>query len=156
VGTVLQALQQAAVTAADVFVDVGSGLGRTTFLAHLLTGAGCIGLEIQSALVQAARARAAWLDLSRTRFVEGDAVDLVRFMTIGTVFFLYCPFGADRLHRLLDDLEEIACTRQIRVCCVDLPRLDCPWLAAVPSDSVELTVYRSTHASKQAAARAPT
>jgi SAM-dependent methyltransferase len=144
VATVLEAVQQAAVTSDDVFVDVGAGLGRVAVLTHLLTGAGCIGLEIQPGLVQAARGRAAWLNLSHVRFVEGDAVDLIRFITIGTVFFLYCPFGQDRLHRVLDDLEHTARTRPIRVCCVGLPPLDRPWLAPVPSTSVDLVVYRST------------
>ena len=145
VTTVLEAVQQAAVTCNDVFVDIGSGLGRAALLAHLLTGSGCIGLEIQPGLVQAARARAAWLNLHRMRFIEGDAVDLVRFMTIGTVFFLYCPFGADRLRRVLDDLESIALTRPIRVCSIGLPALDRPWLAPMAPTSVDLTVYRSTH-----------
>jgi hypothetical protein len=45
VATVLEAVQRASVTRDDVFVDVGSGIGRTAFLANLLTGAGCIGLE---------------------------------------------------------------------------------------------------------------
>jgi SAM-dependent methyltransferase len=144
VATVLEAVQQAAVTGDDVFVDVGAGLGRVVALTHLLTGAGCIGLEIQPGLVRAARERAASLNLSRVRFVEGDAVDLVRSITRGTVFFLYCPFGQDRIQRVLDDLEHTARTRPIRVCCVGLPPLDRPWLAPVPTTSVDLAVYRST------------
>jgi SAM-dependent methyltransferase len=144
VATVLEALQRASVSYDDVFVDVGSGTGRTTFLANLWTGAGCIGLEIQPALVEVARDRAACLNLDRTRFVEGDAAELLQFITIGTVFFLYCPFGGDRVDRVLDDLEAIARTRQIRVCCVHMPRLERPWLVPVPSTSVELDVYRST------------
>jgi hypothetical protein len=119
-------------------------MGRATFLTHLLTGAGCIGLEIQPALVQAARGRAAWLNLSRSCFVEGDAADLVRFITIGTVFFLYCPFGGGRLRRVLDGLEDIARTRRIRICCVDLPPLERPWLVPISPSSTELVVYRST------------
>jgi SAM-dependent methyltransferase len=144
VATVLEAVRQAAVTSNDVFVDVGAGLGRAVVLTHLLTGAGGIGLEIQPELVRAARGRAAWLNLSRVRMVEGDAVDLIRRITIGTVFFLYCPFGQDRLQHVLDDLEHIARTRPIRVCCVGFPPLDRPWLAPVPSTSVEVAVYRST------------
>lgn len=142
--TVLEALDRAQVSRDDVFVDVGAGLGRTAVLANLVTGAGCIGVEIQPALVHAARGRAAWLNLSRVRFIEGDAADLVRFITVGTVFFLYCPFGGARLHRVLDDLEDIARTRPIRVCCVGLPSLDRPWLVPVPSTSESLAVYRST------------
>ena len=144
VATVLEVVQRAGVTSNDVFVDVGSGLGRTAFVASLLTGAGCIGIEIQPAFVEAAKGRAAWLNLARTRFVEGDAAELVRFITIGTVFFFYCPFGGDRMRRVLDDLEAIARTREIRVCCVHMPPLGRPWLVRVPATSADLDVYRST------------
>lgn len=143
VATVVEAVRQAQVTSSDVFVDIGAGTGRTAFLAHVLTGAGGIGIEIQPALVNAATGRAAWLNLSRTRFIEGDAVDWVRFMTTGTVFFLYCPFSGNRLHRFLDALEDVARARPIRVCCVDLPALDRPWLWPIPSTSVDLHVYQS-------------
>jgi len=144
VATVLEAVQQASVTSDDVFVDIGAGLGRVVALTHLLTGAGCIGLELQPGLVRAARGRAASLNLSRVRFVEGDAVELLRSITGGTVFFLYCPFGQDRLERVLDDLEHTARTRPIRICCVGIPPLERPWLAPVPCTSVDLAVYRST------------
>ena len=144
VATVLDVVQQAGVTDKDVFVDVGSGLGRTAFLANVLTGAGCIGLEIQPSLVEAARGRAAWLNLERTRFVQGDAAERLRFLTVGTVFFLYCPFSGDRLHRALADLEAIARTREIRIACVHMPPLDCHWLVRLPSASPEVDVYRST------------
>lgn len=144
VATVLEAVEAAAVTCDDVFVDVGAGLGRVAALTHLRTGAGCIGLEIQPGLVQAARGRAAWLNLTRLRFIEGDAPELTGVITIGTVFFLYCPFGGARLQRLVDQLEDIARTRPIRVCCVGVPPLDHRWLAPMASTSVDLTVYRST------------
>lgn len=143
VSTVLEAVERAEVTADDVFVDVGSGLGRTAGLVQLLTGAGCIGLEIQPRLVHAARGRAAWLNLSRCCFVEGDAAELVRHITIGTVFFFYCPFGRDRLERVLVDLEELARVRPIRVCFVGMPALDREWLVPVEPTSVDLVVYRS-------------
>jgi SAM-dependent methyltransferase len=144
VATVLDAVHQAALTCDDVFVDVGSGAGRAALLAHLKTGAGCIGLEIQPVLVRTAQGRADWLRLSRMRFVEGDAADMVRFITIGTVFFLYCPFGGARLQRFLDGLEDVARTRQIRVCCVDMPPLERPWLARIPSTASHIDVYQST------------
>lgn len=144
VATVLDAVYQAAVTCDDVFVDVGSGVGRAALLAHLKTGAGCIGLEIQSVLARTAQGRADWLRLSRLRFVEGDAADMARFITIGTVFFLYCPFGGDRLRRFLDGVADIALTRAIRICCVDMPPLEAPWLARAPSTSSRVDVYQST------------
>jgi SAM-dependent methyltransferase len=145
VSTVLGVIDQARVTAADVFVDVGSGIGRTVFLAHLLTGAGCIGIEIQASLMQRVTGRADWSNLTRMRFIHADAVELTRFITIGSVFFLYCPFSGARLERFLDGLESIAQTRQIRVCCVDMAPLERPWLTRLASISPELDVYRSTY-----------
>ncbi|MES1157511.1 MAG: hypothetical protein ABUL67_00300 [Haliangium ochraceum] len=141
--TVLEAIHQTAVTCDDVFVDVGSGAGRAALLAHLTTGAGCIGLEIQPVLARAAQGRADWLKLDRVRFLEGDAADMIRFITIGTVFFLYCPFGGDRLRRFLAGLESVALTRPIRVCCVDMPPLDAPWLTRLPATSSRIDVYHS-------------
>jgi ubiquinone/menaquinone biosynthesis C-methylase UbiE len=143
VATMLDALRLAAVTSDDVFVDVGSGAGNAALLAHLETGAPCIGLEIQPLLAGTAQARADWLNLNRMRFLNGDAADMIRLMTTGTVFFLYCPFGGDRLRRFLTGLEDVARARPIRVCCVDMAPLEAPWLAPVPSTSPHVEVYRS-------------
>ena len=143
VATVLEALDAAAVTDDDVFVDVGSGLGRVVALARLCTGARGIGVEIQPGLVRAAAERAAALGLDRVRFFGGDAAALTDALAEGSVFFLYCPFGGDRLARLLDELHRLAQTRPLRICCVGMPRLRVPWLTPVPSTSVDLTVYRA-------------
>jgi SAM-dependent methyltransferase len=143
VASVLEALEQANVIREDVFVDVGSGLGRAVLLAHLASGASCIGLEIQATLVRAARERADRLGLMQLQFLQGDAADLVRAITVGTVFFLYCPFGGNRLQRFLDGLERIARVGPIRVCCVDMPPLEARWLNRMPSTSSLVDVYRS-------------
>lgn len=145
VDTLLRMADHADLRSDDVFVDVGSGLGRATALAHLLTGSAAIGLEIQSGLVRLSRDLARSLKASRIAVVEGDAARLTGFMTIGTVFFLYCPFGGARLERVLNDLESIAWTRPIRVCCVDLPLPYRSWLRPVSPPSRDLAVYRSTH-----------
>jgi len=145
VGTVLEALRAATVTSDDVFVDVGAGLGRATALSSMLTGATCIGLEIQPALVQAARQRSAALHLARVRFIEGDAADRMCDASDGTVFFLYCPFGGERLERVLDGLHALALKRPLRICCVGMPALERSWVTPLPSTSVDLMVYR-THA----------
>jgi len=82
--------------------------------------------------------------LNAERFVsiEGDAAELVKFIPVGTVFFLYCPFSGARLERVLDHIEDIARTRAVRVCCVQLPALTRPWLETVSVDE-ELSIYRS-------------
>jgi hypothetical protein len=52
VATALDAIERAHVTANDVLVEVGSAMERTALLTHLLTGVGCIGLEIQPTTVR--------------------------------------------------------------------------------------------------------
>lgn len=124
VDALIEIVDSAEVGPTDVFVDVGSGVGRAMALVHLLTGAAVIGIEIQSGLVQAARDVARVVS-SRISSVHGDAVDLTGHIMIGSVFFLYCPFSGERLRQVLIDLEAIAQAKPIRVCCVDLPLPAC-------------------------------
>ena len=119
-------------------------------LVHLLTGAGAIGLEVQPALASTARSLASHLRLSRVSTLVGDATTLAGFITIGSVFFLYCPFGADRLAKVLADFEPIARTRPLRVCSVDLPLPPCPWLTVQASLPGNLVIHRSDRQSQVA------
>lgn len=144
VDTLLSVIDQAGVHASDVFVDIGSGLGRAATLVHLLTGAGAIGVEIQPALALAARDLSARLLLDRVPCIEGDAAELTGYITVGTVFFLYCPFGGEYLRKVLGHLEAIARSRVLRVCCVDLPLPACEWLTPDPERHAGVAVYRST------------
>ena len=145
VDALLRMVEHARVQASDVFVDVGAGVGRAAALVHLLTGAEAIGIEIQPALVHASRDLAARLG-GGLRFspIEGDAARLAGLMAVASVFFLFCPFSGDRLERMLDDIQPIARTRQIRVCCVDVPIAPRPWLTLVSPPYGDLAVYRST------------
>jgi hypothetical protein len=143
VDALLRLVDEAGVTAADVFVDVGAGVGRAGLFVHLLTGAEVIAIEIQSALVAAARDLAKRLRTSRVSCVEGDAVEVTGRAARGTVFFLYCPFSGARLAHVLGDLEAIARTHAIRVACVDLPLPACAWLSLEPQRSGDLTIHRS-------------
>ena len=144
VDALLRMVDQVPVRDSDVVVDVGAGVGRAAALVHLLTGAAVIALEIQTELVLAARELATSLRVSRIACVEGDATSLTGFIMIGSVFFLYCPFSGERLTKVLADLEQIAQTREIRVCCVDLPLPSCPWLTLEPPIYNDLAIYRST------------
>jgi hypothetical protein len=144
VDALLRLVDHAGVHDSDVFVDVGAGVGRAAALVHLLTGAPAIGIEIQRALVLASQDLTSRLNVSRCAQVEGDAAQLTGLITIGSVFFLYCPFSGERLEQVLDGLEAIARTRPIRVCCVDLPPLARPWLTPAPPVAGDLIVYRST------------
>ena len=144
VDALLRMVEQARVHRSDVFVDVGSGLGRAGALVHLLTGARVIGVEVQPALVRAARELATRLGLSRVSCVEGDAVTLTASIANGSVFFFYCPFSGDRLVKVLGDLEVVARTRTIRVCALDLQLPPCPWLTLESPVAGDLAIYRST------------
>ena len=144
VDALLRMLEHAEVQSSDVFVDVGSGVGRAAALARLLTGAASIGIEIQPELVRASRALEQRLKVSRLSVIEGDAARLSEFISLGSVFFLYCPFGAQRLERVLDGLAAIARTRQIRVCSVHLPLPARPWLTPLCLPYDDLAVYRSS------------
>ena len=143
VDALLRLVEQARVQASDVFVDVGSGAGRAAALVHLMTGARVIGLEIQPALVAAARDMTARLRLPDVAFVHGDAPQLTAALAAGSVFLLYCPFSGDRLAAVLATLATLARTRTLRVCCVDLPLPPCDWLTPASPPAADLTVYRS-------------
>jgi SAM-dependent methyltransferase len=139
----LRVVDEAPVRSTDVFVDVGAGPGRVIALVHLLTGAGAIGLEVQPELARAANDLTARLGLARVRCIEGDAAASAAFMVTGSVFFFYCPFSGARLAKVLDDLEAIARTRPLRLCCVQLPLPPRSWLARAPGEGGELEIYRS-------------
>jgi hypothetical protein len=144
VEVLLLALDVAQVGRRDVFVDVGSGIGRVTALTHLLTGAAAIGIEVQAGFAPIARAITEGLGADHVATITGDASELVANVPIGTVFFLNCPFSGARLERVWDALHSIAATRPIRLCCVHVPRLARPWLELVASPRPELAIYRST------------
>jgi SAM-dependent methyltransferase len=143
VDALLRLVEHAPVRAADVFIDIGSGLGRAAVLVHLLTGARAVGLEVQPALVAGSRELTGRLRLSGVSFVEGDAATLAGALAEGSVFLLYCPFSGDRLARVLSDLEPVARTRAIRVCCVDLRLPPRRWLALASPPWLDLAIHRS-------------
>jgi hypothetical protein len=92
------------------------------------------------------RERDAWLDhVFGLDALPADGPAMPRgCVPFGSVFFLYCPFGGERLEGVIDGLEPIAQTRAIRVCSVDLPLPRRPWLEASSAGSGGLAVYRST------------
>lgn len=143
VDVLLRVVEQAPVQASDVFVDVGSGAGRTGALVHLLTGAPVIGLEIQRGLVLAARELASRLPGCRLETIEGDAAVLTGTVATGSVFFFYCPFSGERLEAALDGLEPIGRTRAVRVCTVDLPLPPRSWLSLDRQPSGDVAIYRA-------------
>ncbi len=141
--TVLYALERTQVAADQVFVDLGSGLGRVAFMARLLTGAGAMGVELQADLVRESQRRADALELPHLRFIEGDASRLAERLALASVFFMYCPFSGEPLRRVQAALQGHARRRQSWLCCVDMPRLQIEGFESVHSERPELDLYRS-------------
>lgn len=134
--------EQVPVRSSDVFIDIGSGVGRAAVLMHLLTGASTIGIEVQGAHVEKARELAERLRLSVVTFVYGDAAENSFAYSAPAVFFLYCPFSGPRLVRFLSQIEKFAQLHEVSICTVDLPLPELPWLEARCIDG-DVCIYRS-------------
>ena len=124
-------LKKAALGPKDVFYDLGSGLGRVTLMAAMLTRAKAKGVEYEPAFCRYARRSAKRLGLKDVSFVCADARKAS--LDDGTFFFLYTPFVGDILAQALDRLRLIAQHKAIKVCafgpCVrEVARA--PWLKA--------------------------
>jgi len=107
-------VERLGLTAHDVFVDIGSGLGHVPLLMALCTPARCIGIERDAAYVASARRCAEALNLRNARFVAQDAREAD--LSCGTVFYLYTPFRGAMLDGMLARLRREAAGRAIRVC----------------------------------------
>ena len=137
VDEIVAMVREAPVTAADLLVDLGAGLGRVVILASLLSGARGHGIELQEHLVDRARIASDALALPHVTFEHANAAETA---LDGSVFFLYAPCNGDMLARLLHRLEVVARRRPITVATVDL-ELDVPWLVARPTSRTALTLY---------------
>jgi hypothetical protein len=122
---------QTALTAADVLVDLGSGLGHVPLLVSICTRACSIGIELEAAYIERARQGAQKLNLDRVSFIQQDA--RAANLSSGTVFYLYTPFTGSMMDRMLDLLQREAATRRIRICtygpCTSVVAKE-PWLEA--------------------------
>lgn len=120
-------IARAQISERDVVMDLGAGLGHVTLLTAICTGARCIGVELQPAYVESARACASALRVRHACFVAQDVrqADL----SAGTVFYLYTPFTGAMLRSVLDLLRQQAMDRAIRVCTLG------PCTAAVAKES---------------------
>jgi hypothetical protein len=134
----VRAVLDVPITRHDVFVDLGSGLGKVTMIVHLLTGARSRGVELQSALVREASTQARELALDGVSFAEGDALEAD--VDDATVVFLYLPFTGDVLARVLQRLETVARRRQLVLCALGFD-LRADWIAARPTEEFWLTIY---------------
>jgi hypothetical protein len=132
-------------TATDVLVDLGSGMGHVPLLVSICTKARSIGVELEANYVECAQQCAQSLNLKNAMFLHRDArtADLSR----GTVFYLYTPFTGSVLRQVLNRLKNEATTRRIRICtygpCTPLIANE-PWLeAADPPEPYQIALFNS-------------
>jgi Methyltransferase domain len=120
-----------ALTASDILVDLGSGLGHVPLMVSICTHARSIGIELEAAYVERARQCAQKLNLKNVSFIRQDA--RAADLSIGTVFYLYTPFIGTILSAVLNRLRREASTRRIRICsygpCTSVIAQE-PWLRA--------------------------
>ncbi|HTJ80449.1 MAG TPA: hypothetical protein VL400_01965 [Polyangiaceae bacterium] len=135
---ILTTVREAPMGAEDVLVDLGSGLGRVVILAHLLTGARGLGIEIQDALVERSETCRAALGLPNVSFVRANATEVE---LDGSVFFLYSPFNGEMLTRVVARIEAVARRRPVVVCAVDLELHGVSWLSRRTTSSPSVTLY---------------
>jgi hypothetical protein len=139
IAPIVRAVLDVPITARDVFVDLGAGLGKAAMAVHLLTGARARGIELQPALVTAARAQARELGLDGVSFVESDALDAD--LDDATVVFLYLPFTGDVLAGVLRRIEAVARRRQLVLCSLGLDLRGADWFVERPTEEFWLSIY---------------
>jgi Histone methylation protein DOT1 len=131
-------------TAQDVFVDLGSGLGHLALLIAICTDARCIGVELEPSYVACSAKIARELNLTKATFLALDAREAD--LSGGTVFYLYTPFRGAILRAVLDRLRLESVTREIRVCtfgpCTPIVAAE-SWLSFDPAESSHMPMFRS-------------
>lgn len=144
---IVDGIRRASISASDVVLDLGSGLGHVPMLVQVLTGARTRGVERVPAYVESARRAALMLALDQVTFVEGDARDAA--LADITVFYLFTPFLGSVLRDVLARIEIEAAARPLRVvvlgpCARTFARM--PWLTCDdpdPSATDRIVVFRS-------------
>jgi hypothetical protein len=111
---ILRLIVASALCEADVFVDIGSGLGHVPLLVSMVVGAQSLGIEVEPAYVASAQECAHRLHQSRVRFLLSDA--RTADLSSGTVFYLYSPFVGSILRNVLGRLQTESTQRPIRIC----------------------------------------
>jgi SAM-dependent methyltransferase len=144
---VLELVDRTQLAPESVFYDLGAGLGHVAILVHLLTGATCIGVEIEPAYCAYARRCIQELGIEKVTFLQEDAQ--YADYTAGQVFFMFTPFTGSMWRTVLERLAEVVRRKPIQVCsygpCTQW-LAQCSWL--VPCDEnfnheFKLAIFRS-------------
>ncbi len=109
----MQLIESASIKPADVFFDIGAGLGQSTMMFHLMTSIVSKGIEIEPAFCDYANRCAAELNLTNVEFIHADARDAD--YSAGTLFFMYTPFEGNIMNNVLQKLKKESMNRRIRI-----------------------------------------
>ena len=111
---VLDMVDNVGLSRADVFYDLGSGLGRVAILFNLMSGVKAKGVEIVPTLCDSARRCASRLGLANVEFINADAREAD--YSDGAAFFMFTPFKGAIFQTVLDRLRQEGQRRLIKVC----------------------------------------
>ncbi|HEY6272603.1 MAG TPA: class I SAM-dependent methyltransferase [Terriglobales bacterium] len=103
---VRRALQALEPGPADVFYDIGCGMGRILCVAARMRLRRCVGVDISGVLCAVARRNAAKLRGRKTpiEIVCGDAT--TADLSDGTIYFMFNPFGAETMRDTLQNIRD--------------------------------------------------
>lgn len=144
---IVDGVRRASISADDVVLDLGAGLGHVPILVNLLSDARAIGVEREPAYVDSAMDAVRALGLDDVSIVQGDARDAD--LSLATVFYLFTPFVGTILRDVAAKIEQEARRRAVRVvtlgpCSRTFARMD--WLRSddpLPTVADRIVVFRS-------------
>lgn len=142
---IFRLIKLTALTASDVLVDLGCGLGHVSLLVAICTRAQSVGIDLDARYVERARQCALRLSLNSVTFLQQDVREAD--LSVGTVFYLYTPFTGSILGSVLRRLRREAAARPIRICtygpCTPVVFQE-PWLEAAGAPEIQrITVFSS-------------
>lgn len=144
---IVDGVRRARISADDVVLDLGAGLGHVPILVNVLSGARAMGVEREPAYVDSAMDAVRALELDDVSIVQGDARDAD--VSAATVFYLFTPFIGTILRDVAAKIEQEARRRAVRVvslgpCSRTFARMD--WLRSddpMPTAADRIVVFRS-------------
>ncbi len=131
----------------DVFYDLGSGYGRPTLFAGMVSNAKVRGIEMVPERINKAEEIRGRLGLAHVDYRAGFADDPAIDIGDGTIFFLFNPFEKKTLKRVIARLKTIAAHKTIRIAiygpCAGTFERENSWLTRIQLINGRVFVYES-------------
>jgi hypothetical protein len=111
---VLEFIDHLDLSGTETVYDLGSGLGHVLFLFRLLTGAKCIGIEIEHLYYDTSVRIINSLNVDKIQFINKDVRDVD--LSKGNIFFMYSPFFDTIMDEVLKNLKVIGRNKKMCIC----------------------------------------